>query len=97
MDEEDVLPEAVAAPLVVEFTEEEIEGPVSDPLSSAEPRPAIELPRGGPTPANRALVVTVMYQKGGVGFHCSPMSQDFQPDAFILTKPLLVDGGLEGV
>ena len=25
MDEEDVLPEAVAAPLVVEFTEEEIE------------------------------------------------------------------------
>ncbi|MCS5536429.1 MAG: AAA family ATPase [Candidatus Poseidoniales archaeon] len=67
MDEEDVLPEAVAAPLVVEFTEEEIEGPVSDPLSSAEPRPEIELPRGRPTPANRGRVVTVMNQKGGVG------------------------------
>ena len=67
MDEEDVLPEAVAAPLVVEFTEEEIEGPVTDPLSSAEPRPEIELPRGKPTPANRGRVVTVMNQKGGVG------------------------------
>ena len=31
MDEEDVLPEAVAAPLVVEFTEEEIDVPDSDP------------------------------------------------------------------
>ena len=60
MDEEDVLPEAVAAPLVVEFTEEEIESPQSDPLSSAEPRPEIELPRARPTPANRGRVVTIM-------------------------------------
>ena len=67
MDDEDVLPEAVAAPLVVEFFEEEIVGPQSDPLSSAEPRPEIELPRGRPTPANRGRVVTVMNQKGGVG------------------------------
>ena len=67
MDEDDVLPEAVAAPLVVEFTEEEIESPDSDPLSSAEPRAEIDLPVAGPTPANRARVVTIMNQKGGVG------------------------------
>ena len=30
MDEDDILPEAVAAPLVVEFTEEEIIGKDSD-------------------------------------------------------------------
>ena len=67
MDEDDVLPEAVAAPLVVEFTEEEIEAPDTDPLSSAEPRAEIELPIAGQTPANRGRVVTIMNQKGGVG------------------------------
>ena len=67
MNEEGELPEAVAAPLVVEFTEEEFEGPENDVLSSAEPRTVVELPRAGPTPANRGRVVTVMNQKGGVG------------------------------
>ena len=38
MNEEGELPEAVAAPLVVEFTEEEFDGPEVDVLSSAEPR-----------------------------------------------------------
>ena len=63
MDEEDVLPEAVAAPLVVEFTEEEFESPQSDPLSSAETRQEIELHKAGPIPANRGRVVTNMNQK----------------------------------
>ena len=67
MNEEGELPEAVAAPLVVEFTEEEFEGPENDALSSAEPRVEVELPRAGPTPPNRGRVVTVMNQKGGVG------------------------------
>ena len=67
MNEEGELPEAVAAPLVVEFTEEEFEGPENDALSSAEPRVEVELPRAGPNPPNRGRVVTVMNQKGGVG------------------------------
>ena len=67
MNEEGELPEAVAAPLVVEFTEEEFELPEHDTLSSAEPRVEFELPRAGPTPPNRGRVVTVMNQKGGVG------------------------------
>ncbi|MBK39272.1 MAG: hypothetical protein CMB50_03485 [Euryarchaeota archaeon] len=67
MNEEGELPEAVAAPLVVEFTEEEFEGPENDVLSSAEPRVEVELPRAGPNPPNRGRVVTVMNQKGGVG------------------------------
>ena len=67
MNEEGELPEAVVAPLVVEFTEEEFEGPENDVLSSAEPRVEVELPRAGFTPPNRGRVVTVMNQKGGVG------------------------------
>ena len=67
MNEEGELPEAVAAPLVVEFTEEEFEGPEVDMLSSAEPRKEIDLPRAQSTPPNRGRVVTVMNQKGGVG------------------------------
>jgi chromosome partitioning protein len=67
MTDEEVLPEAVPAPLVVEFTEEEIFDSSSDDIGAAEPRPQVELPRAEPTPAGRARVVTVMNQKGGVG------------------------------
>ena len=67
MNEEGELPDAVAAPLVVEFTEEEFDGPEVDVLSSAEPRKEIDLPRAQSTPPNRGRVVTVMNQKGGVG------------------------------
>jgi chromosome partitioning protein len=67
MDEEEILPEAVAAPMVVEFTEEVLEGPALDAISSAEPREVIELPRAEATAPGRARVVTVMNQKGGVG------------------------------
>tara|TARA_Y100000814_G_scaffold120763_1_gene86536 strand:+ start:2221 stop:3150 length:930 start_codon:yes stop_codon:yes gene_type:complete len=67
MNEEGELPEAVAAPLVVEFTEEEFDGPEVDVLSSAEPRKEIDLPRAQSTPPSRGRVVTVMNQKGGVG------------------------------
>ena len=67
MNEEGELPEAVAAPLVVEFTEEEFDAPEVDVLSSAEPRKEIDLPRAQSNPPNRGRVVTVMNQKGGVG------------------------------
>ena len=67
MEDEEILPEALPAPMVVEFTEEEVEVPEIDDLSSAEPRQLMELPRAEPTPDGRARVVTVMNQKGGVG------------------------------
>ncbi len=67
MEDEEILPEALPAPMVVEFTEEEVEVPEIDDLSSAEPRQLMELPRAEPTPEGRARVVTVMNQKGGVG------------------------------
>jgi len=67
MDEEENLPEAIPAPLVVEFTEEEIDTPDVDSISSAELRPQMDLPRSEPTPAGRARIVTIMNQKGGVG------------------------------
>lgn len=66
MDEED-LPEALPAPLVVEFSEEVIEGPEIEEFGAAEPRAAVELPRAEMTPEGRARVVTIMNQKGGVG------------------------------
>ena len=67
MEDEEILPEALPAPMVVEFTEEEFETPEIDDLSSAEPRQVMELPRAESTPDGRARVVTVMNQKGGVG------------------------------
>ncbi|MDP6906116.1 MAG: AAA family ATPase [Candidatus Thalassarchaeaceae archaeon] len=67
MKEEDFLPDAVPAPLVVEFIEEEFEHADLDSISSAEPRTQVDLPIAEPTPSGRARVVTVMNQKGGVG------------------------------
>ena len=73
-DDGDDLPEVQKAPLVidVEFTEieDETAAPMLaavDEISTARPRPPLDLPPGLPTPEGRARVVTVINQKGGVG------------------------------
>jgi len=67
--QDESLPEAETAPLVldVEFTEEELPSPSKEAeIGQAVPRPALDLPDSEPTPDGRARVVTVINQKGGV-------------------------------
>ncbi|MDP6098887.1 MAG: AAA family ATPase [Candidatus Thalassarchaeaceae archaeon] len=69
MEGEDTsIPEATPAPLVidVEFVEKEITAPKPRDIGQAQIRQPLNLPRAEPTPSDRARVVTVINQKGGV-------------------------------
>ena len=69
-EDDDVLPQATPAPLVVDFEVEEVDdAPIIEPqeIGKAEPRSEITLPEGAPSRPGLARVVTVINQKGGVG------------------------------
>ncbi len=66
--EEDSIPEAAPAPLVidVEYEEREVSAPDVREIGQAQIRQPLNLPKAEPTPDGRARVVTVINQKGGV-------------------------------
>ena len=71
--QEEELPAAGSAPLIIdaEFTEVEDKGLPTldnvDEISAPRPKHALELPSSESTPEGRARVVTIINQKGGVG------------------------------